>query len=68
MREPSYFHLLKPWFVVKLILNQICYLEMDFFKSTPYFYQLFEWLDKYLDRIDPRSLDNINSGNLDLAG
>jgi hypothetical protein len=68
MKEASYFHLLKPWFVVKSILNQICYLEMDFFKSTPFFYTLFEWLNKYVDEIDPRDLDNINSGNLDLAG
>lgn len=68
MKEASYYHLLKPWFVVKLVLNQICYLEMDFFKSTPFFYTLFEWLDGYIENIDPRSLDNINSGNLDLAG
>jgi hypothetical protein len=68
MKENSYYHLLKPWFVVKLILNQICYLEIDFFKSTPFFYTLFEWLNGYIENIDPRSLDNINSGNLDLAG
>jgi len=59
---------MKPWFVVKSILNQVCYLEMDFYKSGPYFVKLFEWLDAYIEKLGLRSLDNINSGNLDLAG
>lgn len=68
MGESSYFHLMKPWFVVKSILNQVCYLELDFYRSGPFFSKLFEWLNSYIEKLGLRSLDNINSGNLDLAG
>ena len=66
IKDVSYFHLMEPWHVVKQILNLICFLEIDFFQSTPFFSQLFKFLLNFIKEKKLKILSNTNLGNLAL--
>ena len=66
IKDPNYYHLVKPWRFVKLCLNLLTFIEAELFQSTPFFDPLFRFLLDFIRKRDLRVLENTNEGNIAL--